>query len=253
MSTRTTLYDLQISEGDGESKGLGLWSAAVLLADHMRLNAGLLAHAAVVLEIGAGCGLVGLVAARSEYADPSIQVFLTDNDAATLDNLRVNARANVRLGATVVVAPLDFDHPHASSDLIPKADVILAADVLYSGMRQSDDAAPDLLTGDWDHYENNANVARTLAYYLKPSGKALIATQPTRGDDTAEFITHAERLGLAVRIDSPAADSIERVLATPLRYGDSEVEVGALRILTVVWADTLQVQLATDCTEGPAM
>ena len=231
------LYGVQLSEGAGESKGLGLWSAAVLLADHLLNHPELLVDASVLLEVGAGCGLAGLAAASSEHAAPSLRVFLTDNDAATLDNLKINAAANARPGATVVVSALDFDDPLGRRDEIPKADLILAADVLYSGMR-SDDAhsSADVLTGQWDYYENNANVARTLACYLKPGGRALIAAQPTRGDDTREFIKHAERLGLSVRTDAPTADSVERVLATPLRYGDSEAEVGALRILTVVWA-----------------
>ena len=242
-----SLYGLQLAEGAGESKGLGLWSAAVLLADHVLQQPELLSGASVLLEIGAGCGLAGLVAASSTHA-ANLQVFLTDNDAATLENLRVNATANARPGITVVVTALDFDEPLANSGDIPMADVILAADVLYSGMRSEDtgsddvDAAPDLLTSQWDYYENNANVAHTLACYLKPGGVALIATQPSRGDDTSEFIEHAERLGLTVRTDTPAEDSVKRVLATPLRYGDAEAEVSALRILTVVWAASREGQ-----------
>ena len=76
---------------EDDTTGLGLWPAAVLAA---RWAAGELREALrgkVVIELGCGCGLPGLAAAR--YSSPSA-VHLTDVNPSTLQNAAHNVQIN---------------------------------------------------------------------------------------------------------------------------------------------------------------
>jgi tRNA1(Val) A37 N6-methylase TrmN6 len=225
-------HGVRLHEAAGNSKGVGIWSASLLLADYFVEHRPAVIRAGdVVLEIGAGCGLPGLTAARAIHPPPS-HVYLTDIDEETLRNLELNAELNrnsISNTTIITVAALDFDSPEASSSVIPKVDVVLAADVLYSGMSctpiitGADFTFDDPLLGpdEWRYYENNKNVAQTLNYFLKPSGKAFVIAQPTRGDDVPQFIKAAAELGLSVTVGTLSVASMERSAsqAAHLRFG----------------------------------
>mmetsp|Transcript_20626 Transcript_20626/g.34498 ORF Transcript_20626/g.34498 Transcript_20626/m.34498 type:complete len:268 (+) Transcript_20626:315-1118(+) len=226
-------HGVRLHEAAGNSKGVGIWSASLLLADYLvEHRPAVIREGDVVLEIGAGCGLPGLTAAQAIHPPPS-HVYLTDIDEETLRNLELNAELNRKPGDSnttiITVTALDFDSPEASSSVIPKVDVVLAADVLYSGMSctpistGADFTFDDPLLGpdEWRYYENNKNVAQTLNYFLKPSGKAVVIAQPTRGDDVPQFIKAAAELGLSVTVGTPSVASMERSAsqAAHLRFG----------------------------------
>eukprot|EP00976_Prorocentrum_cordatum_P046332 936570-Prorocentrum_minimum.AAC.3 len=107
------------------------------------------------------------------------------------------------------------------------------------------DPVLELIGHDWSFYENNKNVANTLAYFLKPSGKAFISAQPTRGNDVPEFIEAARALGLSVKGSAPSATSMERAAsqANNLRYGG---DVDGHQLLIVEWSSS------ADSAETPA-
>ena len=110
--------------GGGAETGCVLWPAALLLAGWLEHRADALAGLRV-LELGAGAGLPGLVAARCAAVG---SVTLTDVVPATLENLRHNCRG----AAGVEVRELDW-HACAASEAAgePPVDLILCADVVY--------------------------------------------------------------------------------------------------------------------------
>ena len=110
--------------GGGAETGCVLWPAALLLAGWLDHRADALAGLRV-LELGAGAGLPGLIAARCAAVG---SVTLTDVVPATLENLRHNYRG----AAGVEVRALDW-HACAASEAAgePPVDLILCADVVY--------------------------------------------------------------------------------------------------------------------------
>ncbi|MEW5307698.1 MAG: hypothetical protein WDW36_010076 [Sanguina aurantia] len=94
--------------------GLELWPASRLLAGYLALYAGRLADALGVgvaaIEIGSGCGLPGLVAARVLAPDCIAgPVWLTDHGPHVLEPLQCSVSAN-KLDAVCRVAELDWGH-----------------------------------------------------------------------------------------------------------------------------------------------
>ena len=198
--------------GSGHETGGVLWPAALVLAAWLTQPAVLAdLDGARVLELGAGVGLAGLVVAAC--ARPAL-VRLTDNVAATLDNLEFNARrlqaATGAAGrARVECQHLDWldDHsgardarePHATglqqqgageAPLAPDAswretpssglggfDLVIASDVCYS---------PSVLSA----------LVATLAASLAAGGGCALLANERRSDETWSAFTDAlERHG----------------------------------------------------------
>mmetsp|Transcript_680 Transcript_680/g.2488 ORF Transcript_680/g.2488 Transcript_680/m.2488 type:complete len:264 (+) Transcript_680:275-1066(+) len=120
-------WGVQICEEYGTALGSHVWNGSVVL------GAFLLEHRAFepslrVVELGAGCGLAGILAAKM-----GARVALTErDDDLALQSTRRNAELNAwRLGLDIEVATLDFANP-AASTAVAEATLGLAADVLYS-------------------------------------------------------------------------------------------------------------------------
>ena len=105
--------------------GLQVWTAAPLLVRTLAASRELLAGKRV-LELGSGCGLVGLAVARLGAAS----VVLSDTPAATgvLELLRENAQLNAGEGCPVSVLALDWAEGTGDDPLF---DLVLGSDVLY--------------------------------------------------------------------------------------------------------------------------
>ncbi|MDX2287731.1 MAG: methyltransferase domain-containing protein [Hyphomicrobiaceae bacterium] len=101
--------------------GLMLWEAAIGLSDHLAERCARLLAQRSVLEIGAGVGLAGLVAARL-----GARVVQTDHSAEALALCRRNAARNAIVGVTQRRA----DWLAWPDDLVG-FDVLLGSDVLY--------------------------------------------------------------------------------------------------------------------------
>lgn len=120
-----------------------LWPAALGLAAAVADGSVPVAGRAV-LELGAGLGLVSLAVSRARAAS----CVATDWDADALAYVAESARRN---GLAIDTEPLDWREPPER-----RADVVLAADVLYEA-------------------RNAEPVARALAALVAPGGEAWIA------------------------------------------------------------------------------
>eukprot|EP00850_Spirogloea_muscicola_P017741 SM000155S01670 [mRNA] locus=s155:308468:309583:+ [translate_table: standard] len=112
-----------VADGDGAARtGAWVWDCALVLAHWLAAwPPGSLAGKRVV-ELGAGTGLPGLVAAAL-----GAEVVVTDRPAL-LPGLERNVAIN-ELGALARTAPLEWGGD--CSSLLPPVDYILASDVLY--------------------------------------------------------------------------------------------------------------------------
>ncbi|CAL9781247.1 unnamed protein product, partial [Musa acuminata subsp. burmannicoides] len=123
-------HKLIIHEGDDSSDpstgraltGSWLWDAAIHLAEWMAADGGPHLAGVTVLELGAGTGLPGLLAAAMGAA----RVVLTDV-AQLLPGLRASAEAN-GLGSRVEVRELRWG---SGEQAVTEADVVLMSDVFY--------------------------------------------------------------------------------------------------------------------------
>lgn len=137
-----------VGERPGLHVGSITWTGAQLLLDF--LTPALLAAAApttaaaaapatvdaavpprlCVLELGAGTGLLGFSLAAAGH-----DVTLTDRDG--IDLLSATAAKNAELiasrGGRATVAHLDWARPASGPDSLPEADIVVGADILYSG------------------------------------------------------------------------------------------------------------------------
>jgi predicted nicotinamide N-methyase len=119
---------------DFDQTGQIVWPSARLLAHFVAAR---LRHAALagedVLELGAGCGLTGLVA--THFAPRSVT--LTDNEPEVLAILSLNAARHAARGVDCRCADLDWGRPAAHARLAAASGgrerwrVVLAADVVY--------------------------------------------------------------------------------------------------------------------------
>ena len=130
------------STPEDDTTGLGLWPAAVLAARWVATDLRAAMAGKVVVELGCGCGLPGLSAAR--YCGPRA-VYLTDIHAPTLSNAAHNARLNAQQNETVFasapaptsvvqgcpVSVLRVSWTDPTSFPPEPADVLLGSDLVY--------------------------------------------------------------------------------------------------------------------------
>jgi predicted nicotinamide N-methyase len=139
------LNDAALLDDDHTSVGLQSWGSAIVLARKLCADPGCFSlypadggamRPLRVLELGAGTGMLSIVAAKilhSAFLPPVI--IATDYHAEVLSNLSANVRANfppqsyTRL--PVMVHVLDWENPVYSAPLDGMFDIVLAADVVY--------------------------------------------------------------------------------------------------------------------------
>ncbi|EKX44994.1 hypothetical protein GUITHDRAFT_109040 [Guillardia theta CCMP2712] len=125
-------------KGDGTLKTGGVvWDAAYCLVDLISQLGMESFRGRRVLELGAGCGFVGLAAA-------SLGAIVTLTDRSDhLENLSKNADLNTSMENVVDVAALDWDDREAARRFSEPFDWILASDVVYE--QDSHSSLRDLL------------------------------------------------------------------------------------------------------------
>lgn len=169
LSVFTTYYErtLEFEGPDGpvSQKLLG-WSQGacdlvwdMVMPKIVALNSRLFANT-TVLELGAGCGLVGMLASR--FAS---RVDITDGDEEEVDLIAVNCRRFAAPCAQAAV--LDWTAVEQATKLLPSYDVILGTQVVY---------VPKYIP----HF------AATIAHFLAPGGYALIYNDRTAVDADRE-------------------------------------------------------------------
>jgi predicted nicotinamide N-methyase len=151
--------------------GFVMWPSAVVLARWLVSNPEFVREK-IVLELGAGCGLVGLVAAKLKGAKSteslSSSVILSDFNSVVVKNLDRNLELNDLKGIGKALS-LDFYQQlierdgwtSTDSETHCPVDVILASDIIC----QPDDAFA---------------AARTIACALKVGGKAIVVSADSK-------------------------------------------------------------------------
>jgi hypothetical protein len=124
---------LGVGAAADDMTGLQLWAASIVLA-HWLVEMRAQLEGRALIELGAGCGLCGLVAAKLCGAGPCL---LTDLAARTVDNLRHNVAANGLGEEQVRACSLDWRDAATYPAAVP---VVIGADLVYA-----DEAVPPLL------------------------------------------------------------------------------------------------------------
>jgi predicted nicotinamide N-methyase len=164
-----------------------LWPSALILSRWLVTEPFVL-EGKRVLEIGAGCGLTGLVAAllKQRFSNKNGSVVLTDFNATVLNNLQRNINLN-ELSLSCSAVGLDFyqkqsgdgwtDMDGNSHELV---DVVLAADMIC----QAEDAVAS---------------AQTIYDVLVPGGMAyVVCADATHRFGVGEFASACKTVGLQI-------------------------------------------------------
>jgi predicted nicotinamide N-methyase len=158
-----------------------LWPSAFVLAAHVRALDG---RGQSCLELGCGAGLVACAAARPGFAVTATDYYVDALRFAAVNAWRTTARP---------IATREVDWRALPADL-PRADLVLAADVLYER-------------------PYGALVAQAIQRSLAPGGTALLA-DPGRVA-AADFDREAEAIGLRVermaRVEFDTGVAIQRI------------------------------------------
>ena len=231
-----TIFINQVKERQSSQADVGylMWPSAVVLSRYLSTNPHELLDKSV-LEIGAGCGLTGLVAAQIKAAQekqnhrtvsmPTPAVLLTDFNKVVVKNCQQNIVLN-GLEGIAKAEELDFYKQDSSrngwldsvSGGSPRdqVDLILAADVIC----QKDDALA---------------TARTLHCALKPGGKALVVSADSQhrfGVEHLEDACHA--IGLQVTLEKVRNMYGGRLLTDHMEQTTGYVDNMTLTMFTVV-------------------
>jgi predicted nicotinamide N-methyase len=131
------LNDGALLNTDHTSVGLQSWASSIILAERICLEPSLFHFDALdrpgvrILELGAGTGLLSIVASKFL---PSAEIIATDYHPDVLANLRSNVSANVsgQDRSPISVHALDWSSPPTDGPFSEGSfDMILAADVIY--------------------------------------------------------------------------------------------------------------------------
>lgn len=170
--------------------GFVMWPSAVALSTWLLSNPDAVQHKRV-LELGAGCGLAGLVAAALQRDQPDAWTGLSDFNLKVIENARRNIELN---DVNADALKLDFYEQTGTSDdwvdgegrRRDPVDVIIAADIIC----QADDAIA---------------AANSIHDALKPGGRAYVILGDAKhrfGVD--RFQGECQRVGLDISISNVA-------------------------------------------------
>ena len=131
------LNDEALLTADHTSVGLQSWASSIIFAERicwepLSFHFDSLNRPGVrILELGAGTGLLSIVASKFL---PSAEVIATDYHPDVLTNLRSNISTNVsgQDQSSIFVHALDWSHPPTDEPFLEGSfDMVLAADVIY--------------------------------------------------------------------------------------------------------------------------
>lgn len=114
----------------------------------------------VVVELGCGCGVAGLAAAKAGARE----VWLTDKDPTVLELARTSAAAN-GMGDNVKIVELDWGNVDTWPDPLPPVDIIIGADILYNNFAH--EALVKVLV-NWLPDHGRAMLADPRQRYMRP-------------------------------------------------------------------------------------
>jgi predicted nicotinamide N-methyase len=185
------------AEGEADTTASTIWDSAVVLSRYLALHH-LQWDAERTVELGAGCGLVGLCWA----ALTNKPVVMTDLPSC-LDRLRANAEGNESVRQLVTVEPLSWGDCDAANRLVKSGErlLVLAADCLlpYSepAMRALAVSIAALLRGNGESvalvaYEERCSVAPFFDCLEEQSMHAVVLETWDKGTLRLLHITRRE-------------------------------------------------------------
>lgn len=135
------LNDAPLSKEDHTSVGLQSWGSSILLADRFCLEPNVFGLSTPtldgnlrILELGAGTGMLSIMASKLLHSSP-VEIVATDYHPDVLANLRKNVATNFPTShfprAPITITALDWEHPVYDEPFDKSFDIILAADVIY--------------------------------------------------------------------------------------------------------------------------
>ncbi|KAK0209137.1 putative methyltransferase-domain-containing protein [Desarmillaria ectypa] len=135
-SVKVELNDAPLSSEDYTSVGLQSWASSILLAEKLCASPGTFgldkSRPLRVLELGAGTGLLSIVAAKLSEAKLLQTIVATDHHPDVLANLSANVQTNFPYSSSAIdVRRFDWESPDFNYPMDKLFDVILAADVIY--------------------------------------------------------------------------------------------------------------------------
>lgn len=171
---------------DVDKTGLQLWAASLVLS-HWLVDLREQLKGRAVLELGAGCGLCGIVAAKLCGTGP---VLLTDLASPTVANMEHNVAINGLEHSAVRAAALDWREPKTWP---PPHSVVIGADLVYAH-----EAVPSLLS-----------VVRAL---VAPGGCFLYVAPETNRAGETDFLRGLTAAGFECQVSAVPTDYLRRVL-----------------------------------------
>ncbi|CAJ1446427.1 unnamed protein product [Effrenium voratum] len=176
---KVRIRELPMADGVHASTGCQLWSSSVVLAREIMARPYLVEKKAV-LEVGAGCGLLGISVARLAR-----QMLITDGDEEVVRNLSHNLEINRSLWKAAGPSLQDVScRVLRWEELLEKPwpeeplEVIVASDIIY---------------GNWGE-----TVAEALCSVLAPGGLVLLACSEDRRGGVRGFQERMEQRGFNI-------------------------------------------------------
>ncbi|GAA5875635.1 hypothetical protein JCM8547_000896 [Rhodosporidiobolus lusitaniae] len=235
QSVRTREEGRMISGG---TTGLRTWQACIALSNHLIAFPSILTSSSTILELGAGIGLLSLVAARLSYSigsdEQKTRIVATDVDEKVLEMLEGNIEQN-GFSSMVRTSKLDWEMASTGAEGevalaqwergtfggAGRAGLVIGADIVYD----------PTLTG---------HLAATLAYLLHPRPSSSSTASPSTSQALiAGTIRNASTWALFLSECRSRALSVEEVdlLVPPRKSGivgaegwEGEGEVKLVRI-----------------------
>ncbi len=205
-----------------DKTGLQLWAASLVLS-HWLLDLREQICGRAVLELGAGCGLCGIVAAKLSASGP---VLLTDLAPPTVANMEHNIAINSLQAPAVRAAVLDWREPKTWPPAHP---VVIGADLVYAR-----EAVSDLL--------------RVVGALVAPGGCFLYVAPETNRAGETDFLQGLTTAGFECQVSAVPAGYLRCILPERSEE-DFEILFAELRERTYSLCanDALRRRTRTDC------
>ena len=179
-----------------ESVGRFVWPTARPLLRHLA-NINIHQSTVVVVELGAGCGVLGMGLAAAAKAFPKLQrVIVTDHDLDWLQrNVALNERALQQANASSVVEALrlDWKNPRDIATIQSRVEELLRP---FSNLASSESVPLVTIVGSdilYNHKSHKA-LASTLRLLSSEQSTRIILGYPDRDDDEQSFLPFARDL-----------------------------------------------------------
>lgn len=114
---------------DQDTTGLSIWSASLVMARWMQAI-GMIGYwkDKTVLELGSGCGVPGLMVATSSNSSRPRQIYVTDLNPQTVENLQYNVELN-EVQDFVEASRMDWDDKSTWPE--ERVDFVIGSDLIY--------------------------------------------------------------------------------------------------------------------------